>query len=272
MAPGTSDLSVPTPIVRRVGVRTSEPRAWPWVGVALVFVVLSPVASLLTRDATGRTSVAWIVVQALATAAAFLIPQVRQIRSEQRQAKAEEREFDTRVEVELAFNDALEPVVRLLGELAQETVRDQRERLRAQAVPLVLTTTAQLTGEDRVRACWFALEPGPPQRLVPQESLGRAGPVTTVFSRGTPAGDAALDLATTNGQLLVADLPADQPQLWRLDDVAAARSLVAVAVTVGNVAHGMITLDALEPGTFDDDDVALVRLMAGLLGAAMSIR
>lgn len=240
--------------------------------VALVFVVLSPVASLLTRDATGRTSLGWSIVQALATAFAFLIPQVRQIRSEQRQAKAEEREFDTRVEVELAFNDALEPVVRLLGELAQETEHVQRERRRAQMVPLVLTTTAQLTGQDRVRACWFALDPGPPQRLQPQESLGRAGPVTTVFTRGTPGGDAALDLVTTNGQLVVDDLAADASDLWRLDDREVSRSLVVVAVAVGNVAHGMISLDALEPDGFDDDDVALVRLMAGLLGAAMSIR
>jgi hypothetical protein len=252
--------------------RTDAARAWPWVAVALVFVVLSPVASLLTRDVSGRTSVVWLVVQALATAAAFLIPQVRQIRSEQRQALAEGREFDTRVEVELAFNDALEPVVRLLGELAQETGRARREQLRAQAVPLVLTTTAQLTGQDRVRACWFALDPGPPQRLLPQESLGRAGAVTTVFAHGTPAGDAALDLVTANRQLLVGDLTADRPGLWRLDDGALSRSLVAVAVTVGNVAHGMITLDALEPDGFDEDDVALVRLMAGLLGAAMSIR
>ena len=252
--------------------RTEEPRAWPWVGIAVVFVVLSPVASILTRDATGRASVGWIVVQALATAAAFLIPQVRQIRSEQRQAKAEEREFDTRVEVELAFNDALEPVVRLLGELVQETDHVQRERRRAQMVPLVLTTTAQLTGQDRVRACWYALDPGPPERLQPQESLGRAGPVTTVFARGTPGGDAALDLVTASAQLVLDDRPADQPDLWRLDDTAAYRSLVVVAVTVGNVAHGMITLDALEPDCFDDDDVALVRLMAGLLGAAMGVR
>lgn len=272
MTPRRTDLSAPGPIVPRVAGRTVEPRAWPWVGVALVFVVLSPVASILTHDATGRASVGWIVVQTLATAAAFLIPQVRQIRSEQRQAKAEEREFDTRVEVELAFNDALEPLVRLIGELAQQTGRGQRERLRAQAVPLVLTTTAQLTGQDRVRACWFALDPGPPQRLAPQESLGRAGPVTTVFARGTPGGDAALDLVTTNGQLLVADLTGEASDRWRLDDPAAARSLVVVAVTVGNVAHGMITLDALEPDCFDADDVALVRLTAGLLGTALSIR
>lgn len=251
---------------------TPEPRAWPWIGVAVVFVVLSPVASILTRDSTGRASVGWVTVQALATAAAFLIPQIRQIRSEHRQAKAEEREFDTRVEVELAFNDALEPVVRLLGELAQETEHVQRERLRAQTVPLVLTTTAQLVGQGRVRACWFALDPGPPERLQPEESLGRAGGVTTVFARGTPGGDAALDLVTGNSQLLVDDLADGSPDLWRLDDTSAYRSLVVVAVTVGNVAYGMITLDALEPDSFDDDDVALVRLMAGLLGTALSVR
>ena len=250
----------------------TEPRAWPWVAVAVVFVVLSPVASILTRDSTGRASVGWIAVQALATAAAFLIPQIRQIRSEQRQAKAEEREFDTRVEVEVAFNDALEPIVRLLGELTQERRRGPREQLRAQAVPLVLTTAAQLTGQDRVRACWFALDPGPPERLVPQESLGRAGPVTTVFARGTPAGDLAVDLVTLNQQPLVGDLADDASGRWRLDDAAAYRSLVVVPVTVANVAFGMITLDALEPDSFDDDDVALVRLMAGLLGTALGIR
>ncbi len=252
--------------------RTDEPRAWPWVAVALVFVVLSPVASMLTRDSTGRTSLAWVAVQALATAAAFLIPQVRQIRSEQRQSRAEEREFDTRVEVKLALNDALEPIVRLLGEVAQETKRGPRDQLRAQAVPLVLTTAAQLTGEDRVRACWFALDPGPPQRLEPQESLGRAGPVTTVFTAGTPGGDAALAVVTDNRPLRLDDLAEAADGQWRLDDAVGYQSLVVAPVTVGNVAFGVITLDALEPGAFDDDDVALLWLMAGLLGTALSIR
>lgn len=242
---------------------TDEVRAWPWVAVALVFVVLSPVASMLTRDSTGRTVVGWAVVQALATAAAFLIPQLRQIRSEQRQSKAEEREFDTRVEVKLALNDALEPIVRLLGEVAQEPKRGPRDQLRAQAVPLVLTTAAQLTGEDRVRACWFALEPGPPQRLEPQESLGRAGPVTTVFTAGTPEGDAALALVTSNVPLRLDDLAEADQGLWRLDEAMGYQSLLVVPVTVANVAFGVITLDALEPGAFDDDDMALLWLMAG---------
>lgn len=263
---------MPSPRVDDVVRGTDEVRAWPWVAVALVFVVLSPVASLLTRDASGRTVVGWAIVQALATAAAFLIPQVRQIRSEQRQSRAEEREFDTRVEVKLALNDALEPIVRLLGEVAQEPKRGPRDQLRAQAVPLVLTTAAQLTGQDRVRACWFALEPGPPQRLEPQESLGRAGAVTTVFTAGTPEGDAALELVREGRALRLDDLAETAEGLWRLDDESAYQSLVVVPVTVANVAFGVITLDGLEPGTFDDDDVALLRLMAGLLGTALSIR
>ena len=228
--------------------------------MAVVFVVLSPVASMLTRDATGRASLGWVVVQALATAAAFLIPQIRQIRSEQRQAKAEEREFDTRVEVELAFNDALEPVVRLLGELAQETDRDQRERRRAQAVPLVLTTTAQLTGAGprpgvlvraRARTAGAAAAPGV------------AGPCRSGDDRLRPRAPRAATRPSTWSPPARSCSSRDldgrrSPGCGALDETAAYRSLVVVAVTVGNVGPArVITLDALEPDSFDDDDVAL---------------
>lgn len=247
-------------------------KAWPWVAVALAFVIISPIASMLTRDASGRTVMVWVVIQAVATGLAFLIPQVRQIRSEQRQADAEQREFDTRVEAELLFNDALEPIVRLLGELAVQSRRGPKEQLRAQAVPLVLATATSLIGPDRSRACWFALEPGPPERLVPQESLGRAGDVTTVFERGSPAGDAALDLVTSDGQLRVPDVAAEPGSVWQLDGGTEHRSLLAVAVTVSNVAYGMITLDALEPDSLTADDLSLLRLVAGALAVALSIR
>lgn len=246
-------------------------RDLPWVAVALAFVVLSPVASILTKDASGRASVTWIVVQAVATGLAFAIPQFRQLRAEQREAEAKGREFDARVAIELAFNDALEPIVRLLGELALQTRKAPREQLRAQAVPLVLATAAQLIGPGRSRACWFALETGPPERLVPEEALGRAGAVTTTFEQGTPAGDAALDLVTTDAQLLVPDATVEPGPAWVLDPSPDYGCLMAVAVTAGNVAYGMITLDALEPGSLTDSDLQLLRLMAGALAVALSI-
>ena len=42
-------------------------------------------------------------------------------------------------------------------------------------------------------------------------------------------------------------------------------------MTAGNVAYGMITLDALEPGSLTDSDLQLLRLMAGALAVALSI-
>ncbi len=38
-------------------------RAWKWVALALVFVVVSPVAAALARSASGKTLVILIVVQ-----------------------------------------------------------------------------------------------------------------------------------------------------------------------------------------------------------------
>ena len=68
---------------------------------------------------------------------------------------------------------------------------------------------------------------------------------------------------TNNVPLRLDDLAEAAEGLWRLDDAIGYRSLVVVPVTVGNVAFGVITLDGLEAGAFDDDDVALLWLMAG---------
>ena len=107
---------------------------------------------------------------------------------------------------------------------------------------------------------------------MPQESLGRAGDVSTVFEQGSPAGDAALALVTSDGQLRVPDVAAEPGTVWRLDGGTEHRSLLAVAVTVSNVAYGMITLDALEPDSLTADDLSLLRLVAGALAVALSIR
>jgi hypothetical protein len=56
-----------------------------------------------------------------------LIPQVRQVRAAQRQEEAEQSEFEVRVDARVRINDALDPVIRLLGSLmhAPPGERDQ---------------------------------------------------------------------------------------------------------------------------------------------------
>lgn len=160
------------------------PRTWLWVTVAFVFVVVSAVAAAITRGSTGWALTVWIVVQIGATGLAWLIPQLRQLLAEARQASAEEREFEARVETFVAMNDALDPIVRLLGNIALEQRKVERDQMRAQAVPLVPTTAAQLIGPDRARACWFRLEVGPPEEAHPGRGRRPGGSSVDHLHRG----------------------------------------------------------------------------------------
>ena len=247
------------------------PRRWPWGLAAIVFVVVSPVAAALTRDAHGSRLTLWIVIQVVATAAAWLIPQVGQWRAEGRQKGAEEREFEARVDTFLRMNDALDPIVRLLGEIALESNKVERNKLRAQAVPLVLNSATQLIGPDRARACWFLLEAGPPKRLVPTSATGRAGSPSTTFVEGTDAGDAAIAMVLNDEDRICEDIRTDPPPGWDSGKERDYRTFVSVAVIAGDRAYGMLTLDALEPGDLNRDDMRLLRLMAGALAVALSV-
>jgi GAF domain-containing protein len=247
-------------------------RTWPWVLGAFLFVVVSPIAAAaMTRSTTGVKYTTWFVVQILATGLAWLIPQVRQIISERRQASAEEREFEARVETVVQMNDALDPIIRLLGNIALESRKVERDKLRAQAVPLVLTSAAQLIGPERARACWFRLEPGPPKQLIPTDAVGRAGSASTTFVEGTPSGDAAIGMVLNDEDRICEDVLTDPLPGWDTSRERDYRTFVSVSVIAGNTAYGMLTLDALEPGDLTKDDMRLLRLMAGALAVALSV-
>lgn len=245
-------------------------KAWPWVAAALVFVLLSPVAAALTRTASGGWLAFWIVVQMLATGLAFLIPQVRQIRASRNEVTAEQREVEVRVETRVAMNDALDPILRLLGQLALERDAEGRELLRAQAVPLVLATAAEFIGPERSRACWFRLDPGPPVSLEPVSAVGRAGSPTTTFVEGTTSGDATIGMVMADEDRLCRDILTEPPPGWDDTKQRDYRAFISVSVIAGDVAYGMLTLDAVEPDTLTEEDKGLLRLMAGMLAVALS--
>ncbi len=200
-----------------------------------------------------------------------MIPQARQVLSERREATATEREIEARAETRLALNDALEPVVTLLGNLALEPGEHERAEMREKAVTLVLTTAADLIGPDRSRACWFRLEEGPPKTLVPAEHAGRAGSANTTFVEGTPAGDAAIGMVLDDGDRLCGDIEDDPPPGWDSAKERDYRTFISVSVIAGDTAYGMLTLDALEPDELTVEDKGLLRLMAGVLAAALSV-
>ena len=143
---------------------SSQGQPWLWVVAALVFVVLSAVTAAMARSASGTWLTVLVVVQIVETGLAFLIPQARQVIASRSEATAEERGIEARVETRVAIDDALDPILRLLGNLALEADVVTRNQMRAQAIPLVLKTAAEFIGPDRARACWFKLEAGPPAR------------------------------------------------------------------------------------------------------------
>jgi len=249
----------------------ADGKAWVWVAAGSFFVLVSAATAILFREASGSARVVLIVVQVVATVLAFLIPQARQVVASRSGATAEEREIEARVETRVAMNDALDPILRLLGNLALETDEISRNQMRAQTIPLVLKTAAEFIGPDRSRACWFRLESGPPTKLIPEDFAGRAGSPSTTFVEGSPAGDAAISLALRDEDLLCADIVSDSPPGWDSTKERDYRSFVSVSVIAGDTAFGMLTLDAVEPDALDADDLGLLRLMAGVLAVAMAV-
>lgn len=241
-----------------------------WLAFGILFVVAALVLGEAARAAGGGRA-GLVAAQATCTAMAFAVPQLRQWRSSRAEASAEEREIEARVETRMAINDALDPVLRMVGRSVAEPDREVRERLAAQTVSLVLKTASEFIGPDRSRACWFRLDAGPPGRLVPEEHAGRAGPPATHFVEGSIAGDAAIALVLSDGALRCEDVATDPPAGWSLDRDPAYRTFVAVATVGDGAAYGMLTLDALEPGSLSADDEGLLRLVSGVLSLAMGL-
>lgn len=238
--------------------------------LAVVFVIAVPVTGYLAQDTTGKKAAWFFAGQVTATVLAFLVPQIRQIRARRREKTTAERELLARTETRAAMNDALDPILRQLGSISSERSKPARKELIAQAVPFVLNAASNLIGPDRSRACWFELCDDNPSRLVPNQSTGRSGSPTTTFIEGTPAGDAAIGMVLNGENRLCEDIDADPPPGWDTAKNRDYRTFISVSVTAADTAYGMLTLDALEPGDLNNDDLQLLNLMAASLAAALA--
>jgi GAF domain-containing protein len=143
--------------------------------------------------------------------------------------------------------------------------------LRGAAIQLAVTTIAALAGAERIRVCFFVLDPGPPRRLRPERFAGRAGAPTVVFVEGTAVGDPVLRMLSRGSWTFVGDSGRDPPRYW-WDVEQAYRTFLAGPVATPDTAVGLLTVDALRPGELSHVDFTLVRLLADLLAAALAAR
>ncbi|MBA2552173.1 MAG: GAF domain-containing protein [Geodermatophilaceae bacterium] len=242
---------------------TSWATSWPpWLPTVLTgfFVAATALSGTQVGTTEGTAQTVWVAVQVVSAVAAFAVPTAERVRRDRRRRAAEALELSARTELRLAMNDALDPVVRQIGRIATAAVGPERDALREQAIPFVLTAATQVIGPDRTRACWFVLESGPPRLLQPVASVGRAGPPRTEFVTGTPRGDAALAMIERDEQYFCRDVDEEPPLGWVSSGSHEYRTFVAVPVTAGNTAFGMLTIDAPNAGDLTGDDAGLLRL------------
>lgn len=200
------------------------------------------------------------------------IPTVSAIRAKRSEVDAVAREAQVRIESRVEMNQGLDPVIRKIGELSVAIRKRDKDELRAQVMSLTVAAASQVVCQKPgARACFFELRPGPPASLVPTEHhFGRLGSTRSTFVAGTPDGDAAIEMVEHNDHRLCRDVVSEPPPGWN-DKKRDYRTFISVAVVAGDTAYGMLTVDSPEPGDLVDDDVNVLRVLAGLLASSMQM-
>lgn len=252
------------------GWRTGQ---WRWLlPITVSAATLAWVLGALSGRAHGELRVGLIVTGAVLTAIAVGLPLRQRHHATHARADALDTVQAARTAMRIALQDALDPFVHLMTRLPEAKAAD-RDRLRGEAIQLAVTTTAALAGAERaerVRVCFFVLDPGPPQTLRLERFAGRAGAPTVVFTEGSAAGDAALRVVHQGSWIYVEDTQQQRPRFtWDIAPVY--RTVLAGPVATPDSAYGLLTLDALRPGELARVDLALVQLLAGLLAAALAL-
>lgn len=242
---------------------------WRWLLPATVAAGTAAwVAGATSGHAHGNARLTLIAAGAVLTALAVGLPLWQQRRAGIARTDALLAAQGARTAMRIALEDALDPFVHLLTRLTHARAAD-KPQLRGEAIQLAVTTIAALSDAHRVRVCYFVYDEGPPRMLRPERFAGRAGAPMVRFVEGTTGGDAALRVLARRTWLVVNDTAASPPRFW-WDVQPVYRTLLAGPVATAETVYGLLTLDALRPGELTNVDLALVRLLADLLAAALS--
>lgn len=233
---------------------------------AVVAATAAWVIGAFTGDLSGWAFGLTVSAGGALTTAAVGLPLLLEHRTRRRAVAAERVAEDAAARMRLVLGDALEPLAYLVGRITDDPAD---EGLRGQAVAVVLAAAAEVLGGPRLRACWFALDPGPPRRLVNAGFRGRAEAPRTTFVAGTPLGDTALALLADRADLFCGDARADPPPGW---DPAGHdyRTFLVVPVATEGREFGIVTIDGLAAGDLSESDVTAVRVFGRLLAAALN--
>jgi GAF domain len=235
---------------------------------AVISATAAWVIGAVVNDLKGLGLAASLAVGGLLTILAVGLPMVAERRARVRAMSAERVAEDAAARMQLVLDDALEPLAYLIGRIADRPgPREDVRELQGQATVVVLAASAEVLGAQRLRACLFTLDG--PDRLVPTAFHGRGEAPRTVFTRGTPLGDHALELLAHRDDLFCPDVTADPPPGWQPGGHQY-RTFLAVPVATELHAFGIMTIDGLHVGDLTPDDLTAARVFARLLAVALA--
>lgn len=243
--------------------------AWRWlVPFTAVAATAAWLAGALSGRAHGPGRVVLIVLGAGLTFVAAALPLWQHRRASDARADAIAAAEAARVRMRVTLNDALEPLVHVISELA-ETPMPSKARRRGEAIQFTVNTIAALTDADRVRVCFFRLDLGPPAGFHLDAFTGRAGAPDAPLRPGSRGSDAAMRMLRDGRWVLIDDL-ARRPAPFTWDHTPEYRTALVGPVNRAGLPIGLVTLDALQPGELARADLGVLRLLAELLGIALT--
>ncbi|MDQ0952165.1 hypothetical protein QFZ24_006088 [Streptomyces phaeochromogenes] len=247
-------------IIRRWGVAT---------GITTSCSALAYAAAFFAEDAPTFVRVLIGICGAILIAASVFIP-AREVSRQQIARRTAEDLCEAAVaEERTVLEDLLAPAVSLLGAVISAPNATTRSTYQQQMKQLVVDLAAEKIGPPRTRACLLELLPGPP-RTVKCNSVwkGRNSKLDLTFQEGLNDGsDSIITVAEQKGTVYIRDV--DDPGVC-FPAGADFKTFMAATVWGGTKSYGCLSIDAEEAGALSATEQVLLRILAEILGAALS--
>jgi len=208
----------------------------------------------------------WIAGSIVAAGGAVALGEARKRASEELAAAATADEVQARIDARVAMVATLQPMATTLAGVVGSS-KASRQSMRGTVTQAVVVAAVRQVSADDVRGAWYAHEIVSGRRVLRRTCSDGRNDTTehTLFEAGTVEGDAALEMVDTDDHLYVTDIGSDPPAGWDPHRVRRYQTFIAVGISAQGRPLGMLTVDALEPGSLTDEDLQTVILLASLL-------
>ena len=237
-------------------------------GLQIVLVAAAPTVAALLIPRNGW----WVLGAALCAGGALVVAEARKRQADARRRDGEIAETAARTASRVAMVAALQPVAISLTGIVTSN-KSERQQLLGTVTQAIVVAAVRQVSADGVRGGWFAHGHDEAGRRVLRRTCSDGRNDTTdhtEFVEGTTEGDAALRMVDTEGHLYVPDLQDEPPIGWDPDRIRRYRTFISVGLSAKDEALGMLTVDALEPGSLTDDDLQTVILLASMLRVGLA--